>query len=155
MLAEKNRRINDAKDIAREQAGNKILDQEVAALQAKGTATVSTLEAGIEGRALTAQVGDLERQKITNVGSINRDFDITMGNFGNQQSNLQYDADNAYYAALNQINSVPQAYGQSEAAAWINQASNVGDSVSTWYKLGGRYGKKDGKGENKFYTVEA
>ena len=156
ILNEKNRRLREQEQETLVQASNTQLEEQVQALEATGTQITSTGEAGVEGISPYLQLQDIDRQQLKNIGVIKGNVATNLRSFDLQKDNLKYDAQNAYYTALGRINSVQGSYGQSATANALEGATAALDAGTTWYKLGGRYGKhKDSSGKQVtgFYEV--
>ena len=141
-LNEKNRRIREQEQSMLTQATDAQLKEQVQALEAKGTAITATGEAGVEGVSPMLQLQDIERQQLKNIGAIRGNVGTNMRSLQLQREGLKYDANNAYYNAVSRINSMPGAFGQSATANALQYASAGLDAGTTYYKLGGRFGKK-------------
>nr|BAR36673.1 hypothetical protein [uncultured Mediterranean phage uvMED] len=148
ILNEKNRRLREQEQETLVQASDMQLAEQVQALEATGTQITSTGEAGVEGISPYLQLQDIDRQQLKNIGVIKGNVATNLRSFDLQKDNLKYDAQNAYYTALGRINSVQGSYGQSATANALQGATAALDAGTTWYKLGGRYNKKEG-----FYDV--
>ena len=154
-IAQKNKTIRQAEQKEIENAANVSLEQQIQGLEAIGTTVTASGEAGIEGISPGMQISDLERQKINNLNAINRNLDTSLGNFGRQRDNLQFDIQNAYLTSQNQINSMPMQRGLDGTASALQYASGTLDAGTTFYKLGGRYGTKPGTNETGIYYKDA
>ena len=149
-INEKNRRIKAQENNLATQATDTQLDEQVKALQAQGTAITATGEAKVEGASPYLQLQDIEKQQLKNIGAIRGNYDVNMNNLQFQREGLKYEADNAYYNALSRINSNPGAIGQSSTANTLQYLTSGLDAGTTFYKLGGRYGKhKDTAGNEQ------
>ena len=156
ILNEKNRRLREQEQETLVQASDMQLAEQVQALEATGTQITSTGEAGVEGISPYLQLQDIDRQQLKNIGVIKGNVATNLRSFDLQKDNLKYDAQNAYYTALGRINSVQGSYGQSATANALQGATAALDAGTTYYKLGGRYGKhKDSSGKQVtgFYEV--
>ena len=156
ILNEKNRRLREQEQETLVQASDMQLAEQVQALEATGTQITSTGEAGVEGISPYLQLQDIDRQQLKNIGVIKGNVATNLRSFDLQKDNLKYDAQNAYYTALGRINSVQGSYGQSATANALQGATAALDAGTTFYKLGGRYGKhKDSSGKQVtgFYEV--
>ena len=156
ILNEKNRRLREQEQETLVQASNTQLEEQVQALEATGTQITSTGEAGVEGISPYLQLQDIDRQQLKNIGVIKGNVATNLRSFDLQRDNLKYDAQNSYYTALGRINSMQGSYGQSATANALQYATAGLDAGTTFYKLGGRYGKhKDSSGKQVtgFYEV--
>lgn len=142
MLNEKNRRMREQEQQMLSQASDAQLAEQVKALEATGTAITSTGEAGVEGISPYLQLQDIDRQQLKNIGVIKGNVATNLRSVSLQREGLKYEAQNAYYGALNQINSNQGAFGQSATANALQYATNALDAGTTYYKLGGRFDDK-------------
>ena len=156
ILNEKNRRLREQEQETLVQASDTQLEEQVKALEATGTQITATGEAGVEGVSPYLQLQDIDRQQLKNIGVIKGNVATNLRSFDLQRDNLKYDAQNSYYTALGRINSMQGYYGQSATANALQYATAGLDAGTTFYKLGGRYGKhKDSSGKQVtgFYEV--
>lgn len=151
MLNEKNRRMREQEQQMLSQASDTQLAEQVKALEATGTAITSTGEAGVEGVSPYLQLQDIDRQQLKNIGAIKGNVATNMRTMTLQREGLKYEAQNAYYGALNQINSNQGAFGQSATANALQLATAGLDAGTTYYKLGGRF-DDDKSSKNYFNT---